>query len=128
MRDHLGPHTLYGADALLFFRLSRPRIELIIQTPPGDPFFGSCRTDRCGKEGLSIKAKVLLAIGTLAYGLASYCISDYFSMSKFAALECFCRRFNKDMLNPVIDGAPHAGGGKIQNLGGYLILPLPFKF
>jgi Plant transposon protein len=96
MRDHLGPDALFGADVLLFFRMSRARIEVIIQRigNSGNPFYGTFRSDRHGKRGASIEAKILIAIRTLAYGVASYCFCDYFSMSKTSALDC-CRMFNK---------------------------------
>jgi hypothetical protein len=31
LRDHLGPNALFGKELPLFFRLTRPRVEIIIQ-------------------------------------------------------------------------------------------------
>jgi hypothetical protein len=86
IRDHLGPDPLFRAeDILLFFRMSRPRIEVIIQTiagNSGNPFYVTFRSDSRGKRGASIETKILITIvRTLAYGVASYCFCDYYSMS-----------------------------------------------
>jgi Plant transposon protein len=121
MRDHLGPDPLFGADVLLFFRMSRERIEVIIQSlgNSGNSFYGTFRSDRHGKRGASIEAKVLIAIRTLAYGVASYCFCDYFSMSKTSALDC-CRMFNKNI--PKIFGDEYMRVPTAADLGAVVAL------
>jgi Plant transposon protein len=96
MRDHLGPDVLFGKEFSLLFRLSRPRVELIINAimNSGNPFFQSFRTNRFGKKGACIEAKVLLPLKVLAYGVAPHTFCDYFQMSISQCGVC-CRQFNR---------------------------------
>jgi hypothetical protein len=96
MRDHLGPDVLFGKEFPLLFRLSRPRVELIIQQilNSGNDFFRSFRTNRFGRKGASIEAKVLLPLKVLAYGVAPHTFCDYFQMSVTQCGLC-CRQFNR---------------------------------
>jgi hypothetical protein len=82
-RDHLGPDPLFGKEFPLFFRLSRPRVELIIQQLGNSDigFYKSFRTNWFGLVGPSLEAKVLFPIKVLAYGVAPQTFADYFQMS-----------------------------------------------
>ena len=89
-RDHLGPDALFGKEFPLFFRLTRPRVELIIQAfgNSGDPFYTSFRTKQFGLIGPSLEAKILLPLKVLAYGVAPHAFCDYFQMSVSQAGRC----------------------------------------
>lgn len=80
-------------DFILMFRLSRSRMERIIQDilNDGDVFFRRTR-DAKGQLGASTEAKILLPIKTFAYGVAPHAFSDYFQMSKTLARDC-CIKF-----------------------------------
>ena len=67
-RNHLGPDALFGKEFHLYYRLSRPRIQVILETlgNSGDPYFDTYRQDRYGRVGPSLEAKVLLPLRTLA--------------------------------------------------------------
>jgi Plant transposon protein len=100
-RDYLGPDPLFGKEFTIFFRLTRPRIELLIQAfgNTGDPFYQSFRCNRYGLIGPCLEAKILLPVKVLAYGVAPHAFSDYFQMSITQAGVC-CRKFNQ--LMPVL--------------------------
>jgi Plant transposon protein len=102
-RDHLGPDPLFGKEFPLFFRLSRPRVELIIQQLGNNDvsFYKTFRTNRFGLVGPSIEAKVLLPIKVLAYGVAPHAFADYFQMSVTQGWRC-CRMFYR--LIPILFG------------------------
>lgn len=97
-RDHLGPDPLFGKEFLLFFRLGRSRVQLILEKlgNSGDKYWTSFRVDRYKKTGPSLEAKVLLPIRVLAYGVAAHCFCDYFQMSTTTARECVTR-FNQSI-------------------------------
>jgi hypothetical protein len=93
MRDHLGPNPLYGKEFPLYFRLSRTRVQLILEdlgrlSETSHPFFRSFRVDKFGRMGASVEAKVLLPLKSLAYGVAPHCFADYFQVSQPMAREC----------------------------------------
>lgn len=104
MKDHLAPDALFGKEFALFFRLSRPRVQLILERLGGsdDPHFNSFRVNRHGFMGASLEAKVLLPLKVLAYGVTPYCFSDYFQMSKEMARDC-CRKFNLAIIRQFSD-------------------------
>jgi Plant transposon protein len=93
-RDHLGPDPLFGKEFILFFRLSRPQVELIIQaiTKSNNNFYTSFRENRYGLVGPSLEVKVLLPLKVLAYGVAPDAFADYFQMSVTQSVLC-CRQF-----------------------------------
>jgi hypothetical protein len=53
LRDHLGPDAICGKEFSLFFQLTRPREDIIIQQlgNSNTPFYKSFRTDRFGLVG-----------------------------------------------------------------------------
>jgi hypothetical protein len=88
MRDHLGrSNPLYGKEfPLSYLRLSRTRVQMILEdlgrlSQTSHPFFQSFRVDKFGRMGASVKAKVLLPLKSLVYGVAPHCIADYFQFS-----------------------------------------------
>jgi hypothetical protein len=95
-RDHVGPDALFGKEVVVFYRLGRPRVEMIIQSlgNSGNPFYQSFRKDKFGRTGASMEAKVLLPLRVLAYGDAPHNYCDYFQMSQSMARRC-CREFNR---------------------------------
>jgi hypothetical protein len=67
MRDHLGRNPLYGKEFPLYFRLSRTRVQMILEdlgrlSDTSHPFFQSFRVDMFGRMGASVEAKVLLPL------------------------------------------------------------------
>jgi hypothetical protein len=95
-RDHVGPDPLFGKEIVVFYRLGRPRIELLLQClgNSGNPFYQSFRMDKFGRTGASMEAKVLLPLRVLAYGDAPHNYCDYFQMSQSMTRRC-CIEFNK---------------------------------
>jgi hypothetical protein len=96
MEDHLGEFSLYTKDFKRFFRLCRPRVQLIIEAlaNSGLSFYKSFRKDKFGNVGACMEAKVLLPIRTLAYGVGDHCFMDVYQMSPAMAQTCcttFCR-------------------------------------
>jgi Plant transposon protein len=89
-RDHLGPDALFGQEFPMFFRLTRPRVELIIEQlgNSNNVFYKTFRTNWFGLVGPSIEAKVLLPIQVLAYGVAPHAFADYFQMSISQGSRC----------------------------------------
>ena len=97
-RSHLGPDALFGKEFHMYFRLSRPRVQVILEKlgNSDDPFYKSFRRDKYGRVGPSLEAKVLLPLRTVVYGVAPHCFCDVFEMSHTMARDC-CKRFNKAM-------------------------------
>jgi hypothetical protein len=113
MRDHLGRNPLYGKEFPLFFRLSRTRVQLILEDLVGrlsetsHPFFQSFRVDKFGRVGASVEAtKVLLPLKSLAYGVAPHCFADYFQVSKPMARERVCQTVHQSDPIPLFTGVP----------------------
>jgi hypothetical protein len=81
-RDHLGDMPLFGKDFQMFFRLSRTRVQMILEDlgrwSDTNPFYKTFRMDMFGRIGASLEAKVLLPLKALAYGVAPHCFCDYF--------------------------------------------------
>jgi hypothetical protein len=98
-RDHLGPDPLFGKEVVVFFRLSRPRVQMIIEAlgNSGDKHFTTFRRDKFGRVGASLEAKVLLPLRVLAYGVAPHTFNDYFQVSVSMARSCV-KRFNRKMV------------------------------
>jgi hypothetical protein len=90
--DHLGADVLFGKEFTLFFHLSRPRVELIIQKLWGssNTFYYTFQSNQYGLIGPSLESKVLLPIKVLACGGAPHTFSDYFQMSISTGSRC-CR-------------------------------------
>jgi hypothetical protein len=92
-RDHLGDRPLFGKDFEMYFRLSRTRVQMILEDlgrwSDINPFYKSFRRDMFGRIGASLEAKVLLPLKALAYGVAPHCFGDYFQISKPMAIECY---------------------------------------
>jgi hypothetical protein len=95
MRDHLGCNPLYGKEFPLFFRLSRKRVQLILEdlgrlSETSHPFYQSFRVDKFGRVGASVEAKKVLLplLKSLADGVAPHCFADYFQVSQPMAREC----------------------------------------
>jgi hypothetical protein len=93
--DHVGPDPLFGREVKMFFRLSRPRVQVIIEAlgNSDNPHFQSFRKDKFGRVGASMEAKVLLPLRVLAYGDAAHNYTDYFQVSPSFARVC-CVQFN----------------------------------
>jgi hypothetical protein len=94
--DFLGVYPRFkDKDFIMMFRLSRSRVERIIQDiqNDGDVFFRRKR-DAKGKLGASTEAKILLPIKTFAYGVPPHTFTDYFQMSKTLARQC-CKKFTE---------------------------------
>jgi hypothetical protein len=73
-QDHLGTDPLFGMEFILFFRLSQPCVELIIQaiTKSNNNFYTSFGGNRYGLVGPLLEAKVLLPLKVLAFGVAPH--------------------------------------------------------
>jgi hypothetical protein len=89
----LGHNPLYGKEFPLYFRLSRTRVQMILEdlgrlSETSHPFVQSFRVDTFGRMGASVEAKVLLPLKSLAYGVAPHCLADYFQVSQPMAREC----------------------------------------
>ena len=98
-RDHLGPDALFGQEVLLFFRLSRPRVQFILEAfgNSGDPYYSGFRKCKFGRVGPSLEAKVLLPLRVLAYGVAPHTFNDYFQMS-ISMARSSVMRFNRKVV------------------------------
>jgi hypothetical protein len=108
-QDHLGGDALFGKEFPLFFRLSRPRVELVLQRigNSDDPFYQSFRTNQYGLVGPLLEAKILLPIKVLAYGVAphAFAFSDYFQMLVSQSGKC-CQIFNRTI--PLLFGEEYS--------------------
>jgi hypothetical protein len=90
-RDYLGERALFDGEFRKSFRLSRSRVEMIIQDlgSSGDPFFQTFRRDKFGRQGPSVEAKVLLPLISIAYGDPPHTFCAYFQVSTPMARECY---------------------------------------
>ena len=99
-RDYLGSETipdepLYGTQFKLFFRLSRPRFQRLMEDVMNAEIqFYRQPKNRLASNSHSLEAKLMLPLKTLAYGVASHCFIDYFQMSIEYARSC-CFEFDK---------------------------------
>ncbi len=92
--NFLDQGALYGPTFKSYFRLCRPRVQLLMEVlaGSGDPFYVT--TVRFGLTGPSLEARVLLPLRTLAYGVADHTFCPFFSMAPITAKAC-CREFNR---------------------------------
>ena len=92
-RDFIGPDALFGKDFHLLFRLSRPRVQRLMEdlAHTGDPFYRTFRVDMCGRVGASMEVKVLLPLRCLAYGDAPHCFCSCFQVSISQSKEIYNR-------------------------------------
>ena len=76
------------------FRISLGRFQLLMEdvAATGNPFYLN-NQNRNKQLGSSMEAKLLNPLKCLAYGVASHCFMDYFSMSKTLCAEA-CRQFD----------------------------------
>jgi Plant transposon protein len=95
-RDYMGPEPLfYGKQFEVMFRISKFRLERLMQDigAKNIPFYSNT-VDALGKPGVSLEAKLLLPLKSMAYGVPSHCFRDYFQMSETMAREC-CIHFDE---------------------------------
>jgi hypothetical protein len=92
--NFLDQAALYGPTFKSYFRLSRPRVQLLMEVlaGSGDPYYVT--TVRFGVTGPSLEARILLPLRTLAYGVADHTFCPCFSMAITTAKTC-CREFNR---------------------------------
>ena len=100
-QDFLAEAALFSATFKEYFRLSRSRVQWILEAlaNSGDPYYKPTVT--IFKPGSrmwnpSLEARVLLPLKTLAFGVAQHCFCDYFQMSTTTARTA-CRKFNTSM-------------------------------
>jgi hypothetical protein len=87
----LDDNALYSRDFEDFFRLSRSRVERMLQDfgNSGDPFYRSFRVDMCGRVGASLEAKVLLPLAAIAYGDAPHSLCLTYQVSPSMARKIY---------------------------------------
>ena len=98
--DYLGPEPLFdGKQFEVMFRISKYRFERLMQDIGNsqNPFFLEF-PDCVGNIPVSMQAKLLLPLKTMAYGVPPHCFCDYFRMSRTMAREC-CIMFDKVVKN-----------------------------
>ena len=90
-RDYLGPHPVFdGREFDTMFRISKSRFQRIMEDfgNSGNPFYCVNPLDAFYKEGISMEARLLLPLKTMAYGVPPHTFIDYFQMSKTQARHC----------------------------------------
>jgi hypothetical protein len=99
--DWLGPEPSFGKTFKAQFRLSQARVQKIMEAfgNSGDPYYSSDWKQRnphpAGKSGpVSLEAKVLLPLKTLAFGVTAIAFGDYFQMSDTTA-RVSCGKFHQ---------------------------------
>jgi hypothetical protein len=87
----LDENALYSREFEDYFRLSRPRVERMLQDfgRCGDPFYKSFRVDMCGRVGPSLEAKVLLPLAAIAYGAAPHFLCVTYQVSQSMARKMY---------------------------------------
>lgn len=83
-RDYIGPTPQFNDRQFeVMFRISRSRFDRLRNDVgnSGDPFYVCPNVNAAGKPGMSLEAKLLLPLKTLAYGVPPHVFSDYFQMS-----------------------------------------------
>jgi hypothetical protein len=87
----LDENALYSRDFEDFFRLSRSRVERMLQDfgNSGEPFYRSFRVDMCGRVGASLEAKVLLPLTAIAYGDAPHSLCVTYQVSQSMARKMY---------------------------------------
>jgi hypothetical protein len=91
----LDENALYSRDFEDFFRLSRSRVERMLQDfgNSGLPFYRSFRVDMCGREGASLEAKILLPLTAIAHGTAPHLLCMNYQVSQEAMARKMYRVF-----------------------------------
>jgi Plant transposon protein len=99
-RDYIGPKPLFdGKEFDTMFRISRSRFQRLLEDiGNADVLFYTHITDRMGKVGASMEARLLLPLKTIAYGVASHVFRDTFQMSRTLARKC-CVIFDQTIAN-----------------------------
>ena len=90
-RDYLGPNPKFdGREFNTMFRISTSRFQSIMEDVHHscDPFY-TVNTDAFERESMSVEAKLLLPLKTMAYGVPSHTFRDYFQMSATQAKTCY---------------------------------------
>ena len=91
-RDYTGPIPQFNDKQFeVMFRVSRSRFDRLRNDigNHGDPFYICPSFDATGKPGMSLEAKLLLPLKTLAYGVPPHVFCDYFQMSFTHARKCY---------------------------------------
>jgi hypothetical protein len=94
--NFLDQAALYGPTFQSYFRLSRPRVQLLMEVLAGSGDQYYVPTVRFGVTGPSLEARILLPLRTLAYGVADHIFCPCFSMAPTTA-RVSCRKFNEAM-------------------------------
>ena len=87
-RDYLGPHPVFdGREFDTIFRISKSSFQRIMEDfgNSGNPFYRDNPLDAFYKGGISMEARLLLPLKTMAYGVPLHTFTDYFQMSKTQA-------------------------------------------
>lgn len=90
MDDYLCPTPLFNDRQFeIMFRISRSRFERLRAdiAATGHPFY-LLTVDVQGNPCVSLEARLLLPLKTIAYGVPPHCFMDYFQMSETLAREC----------------------------------------
>ncbi len=87
----LDENSLYSRDFEDFFRMSRSRVERMLNDfgRSGDPFYQSFRVDMCGRVGASLEAKILLPLTVIAYGSAPHSLCVTYQVSQSMARKIY---------------------------------------
>ena len=95
MYDYLGPDPLFGKEFPMMFRVSRPRMQRLLEDFGNSdiPFYSNSK-DCFDNDNPSLEARLLLPLKSIAYGVPSHTFMDYFSMSKTAARDCYVHFMN----------------------------------
>ena len=88
--DCLGPDPLFGKEFELMFRVSRRRMQCLLEDFGNStiPFY-TLKKDCFYNDVPSLEARLLLPLKSLAYGVPPHTFMDYYSMSKTCARDCY---------------------------------------
>ena len=95
-RDYLGAVPKFdGKQFNTQFRISTTRFQCILEDfgKYGGRFYAG-GVDAFNRKSMSLEAKLLLPLKTMAHGVPSHCFRDYFQMSKTQAKTCL-HKFHK---------------------------------
>ena len=97
-RDFLGPDALFGKEFSIYFRISRPRFQAIMEDVMTNeiPFYKKTINIH-DDDWASLEARLLLPLQTYAYGVPSHTFAPYFQMSPQFARDC-CKQFDMAIL------------------------------
>ena len=90
MYDYLGPDPLFGKEFDLMFRVSRRRMQRLLEDFGNSdlPFYSNAK-DCFSNDIPSLEARLLLPLKCMAYGVPPHTFMDYFSMSMTCARTCY---------------------------------------